>query len=117
MTDSILNIYNTEDYRIYNDSFEIKKQKWNLANELVKNNYYSYIFYRYNAESYLSFYLKQEIIQKILRQIENINSVRRTILNDTEMLHCLNFELNLFYMTLNYNQQVIIIYHKLLAQY
>jgi hypothetical protein len=32
MIDSILNIYNTEDYRIYNNSFEIKKkQKMELS--------------------------------------------------------------------------------------
>ena len=28
-----------------------------------------------------------------------------------------NEELDIFYMTLNYNEQVLIIYHKLLAQY
>tara|TARA_B110001450_G_scaffold222596_1_gene219239 strand:+ start:1353 stop:1694 length:342 start_codon:yes stop_codon:yes gene_type:complete len=112
MIDSILNIYNTEDYKIYNNTFEIKKQKWNYANELVKNNYYSYLFYRYNAESYLPIDIKQEIIQKILKHIENKNN----ILNDTNLIYHINIELDILYMTLNYNEKVLIIFHTLLAQ-
>jgi|TARA_Y100000389_G_scaffold12248_1_gene11096 hypothetical protein len=117
MTDYIFYIYNTEDYKIYNNSFEIKKLKWNYANELVKNNYYSFLFYRYNAESYLSIDIKQAILQKILKNIQNKHNIFGFVLYDTEMLYNINFELDIFYMTLNYNEQVLIIYHKLLAQY
>lgn len=112
MTDYIFYIYNTEDYKIYNNSFEIKKLKWNYANELVKNNYYSFLFYRYNAESYLSIDIKQAILQKILKHIQNKNN----ILNDIDLIYHINLELDILYMTLNYNEKVLIIFHTLLAQ-
>ena len=112
MTDYIFYIYNTEDYKIYNNSFEIKKLKWNYANELVKNNYYSFLFYRYNAESYLSIDIKQAILQKILKHIQNKNN----ILNDIDLIYHINLELDILYMTLNYNEKVLIIFHTLLSQ-